>query len=143
ALDYNEHPDGTLNTAGGEVQAIQARGLSRMAKRTRRPAPSQARPVLIFGTSPEALPLIVRHLEVYRRRHRRGDGAALLMAIELCATCHVAPPNWAANAFFRAMSDWLSYRAATLDQAFHVQRSGNTSNNAASVKRCGHSSCCG
>jgi len=95
-----------------------------MAKRTRRKAPPQARPVLIFGNTPEALPLIIRDLEIYRRRHRRGDGTAVLLAIELCAVSHVAPPNWAAEAFFHALSDWLAYRAATLDAAFGVDRSG-------------------
>src|SRR5262249_12611345 len=62
--------------------------------------------------------------EIYRRRHRRGDGTAVLLAIELCAVSHVAPPNWAAEAFFHALSDWLAYRAATLDAAFGVDRSG-------------------
>jgi len=95
-----------------------------MAKRTRRKAPPQARPVLIFGNAPEALPLIAQQLESYRRRYERGDGEALLLALDVCAGCRLAPPKWAADAFFDAMSNWLAYRAATLDEAFRVRRSG-------------------
>jgi hypothetical protein len=93
-----------------------------VAKSKGQKAASQARPVLIFGNTPEARPLVARQLESYRRRFERGERVALLLALDVCAGCYLAPPKWAADAFFDAMSDWLAYRAATLDEAFGVRR---------------------
>jgi hypothetical protein len=95
-----------------------------MAKSKQAPPKSQGRPRLVLGRSPEAVPLIHRQLEAYRRRYERGDGEALLRALDVCLSCFRGSPDWVADAFFRAMSDWLAYRAATLDEAFGVQRKG-------------------
>jgi len=94
-----------------------------MGKRRRLSPEPQARPDLIFARQPEALPLVLRQLQDYHRRYQGGDRAALLLALDLFLECFNAP-KWIANGFFDAMSDWLAYRAATLDEAFGVQRTG-------------------
>jgi len=94
-----------------------------MAKRTRQKVPPQARPKFIFARQPGALPLVHRQLETFHQRYQRGDYVALLLALDLFFECFSAP-KWIADAFFDAMSDWFAYRAATLDEAFRVRRSG-------------------
>jgi hypothetical protein len=93
-----------------------------MGKNKQASSKPQARPVLVLGRSREAAPLIHRQLEVYRRRHQNGDGEALLLALDVCLSCFRGSPDWVADEFFRAMSDWRAYRAATLDEAFGVRR---------------------
>jgi hypothetical protein len=83
----------------------------------------QSRPVIVFARQPEALSLVHRALEDYRRRYERGDGEALLLAIDLYLESFTAP-KWMADGFFDAISRWLDCRAATLDKAFNVQQIG-------------------
>ena len=90
-----------------------------MKKHKKKRTPSQARPVLIFGRSPEAKPLIDHQLEAYRRRYHRGDSAALLHALDLWLECFCGPPTWIADEYFNAISEWRA--GATLDEAFRVQ----------------------
>jgi hypothetical protein len=92
------------------------------ARGSKSPPPSskpQLRPVLVFA--PDAAPLVHRRLEDLRRRFERGDGEALLLALDLYLASF-SVPKWMAAGFFDAMSKWLDYRAATLDQAFNVRR---------------------
>jgi hypothetical protein len=76
------------------------------------------RPVLVLGRSLEAVPFIHRQLEMYRRRFERGDRMALLLALDVWLSCCQGPPAWIADAFFHNMTEWLVYRATTLDEAF-------------------------
>jgi hypothetical protein len=81
-----------------------------------------AAPRIIFGPTPEGVPLVHRLLEDYRRRYECGDGEAFLYACDVFFTTFQSP-KWMRDACFRIVSDWLSHRAATLDDAFGVKRS--------------------
>jgi hypothetical protein len=93
-----------------------------VVKRKRERPPPQARPVVIFGRSREAVPLVRREIEALHQRYQRGDGEALLLALDLWLECYRGPPQWIANGFFDGMSRWLSYEAPTLDAALGVHR---------------------
>jgi hypothetical protein len=93
-----------------------------MKKHKKKQSVSQAPGVLIIGRSdkPSVRLLINRQLEAYRQRYQRGDGAALLRALDLWLDCFRGPRAWIADEFFDAISRWLA--GATLDEAFRVQR---------------------
>jgi hypothetical protein len=82
----------------------------------------QPRPAIVYARQPEARPLVRRALEDYRRRYERGDGEALLLAIDLYLETFKVP-KWMADGFFEAMTKWINHQAATLDEAFNVRRS--------------------
>ena len=64
--------------------------------------------------------------EIDNRRHRfeAGDKTALLDAIDFCARSGTAMPVWLAKAYCAAYTEWATYRARSLDQAFGVERKG-------------------
>jgi hypothetical protein len=93
---------------------------SRQSRSSRQP-PS-ARPILVLGRSREAMPLICRQLDFYRRRYAKGDHTALLRALDLWLSCCLGPPKWIADGFYAAWTKWLKYEAPTLDAAFDIQR---------------------
>ena len=75
----------------------------------------------MFAADPKIAPLVHRQLEDYRRRFQRGERRALLLAIDLYLASF-SVPKWMADGFFEAISQWLSYQVATLDEAFRVRR---------------------
>jgi hypothetical protein len=54
-------------------------------------------------------------------RFDQGDNRAVLDAVELCGQAGLLP-LWVRNAFSEAWSAYRHYKAATLDQAFGVER---------------------
>jgi hypothetical protein len=58
-----------------------------------------------------------RLLEFYRRRFEAGDREAGLRALLVFHDVFLSPA-WLAKMVRQAISDWLAYRAATLDEAF-------------------------
>ena len=76
----------------------------------------------IHNRDPVMMPLAHLWLEKFRRDYEKGDRTALLRALDLWLSSFRGPPAWIANAFFEAITKWLSYQAPTLDAAFGVRR---------------------
>jgi hypothetical protein len=69
--------------------------------------------------------LVYKLLELYRRRFEAGDREAGLRALRVFHEVFLSPA-WLAEMVCRAISDWLVYRAPTLDEAFGVPKRPGT-----------------
>jgi hypothetical protein len=79
----------------------------------RPPRPLQGYPPEIVASA------IVEVLKEYRRQHKKGDKAALMRALNLCAECRIAMPEWVAanfHAAYRRVAEY--YEANSWDHVF-------------------------
>jgi hypothetical protein len=72
-------------------------------------------------------------VEQRRQQFDAGQDWVLLDAIDLCARTAQPLPMWIVDAFGKRYSDWLTYRAHTLDAAFKVERPRGKHRNTAAL----------
>jgi hypothetical protein len=79
---------------------------------------------IVYGHDRAALPVIQLVLAQLQRRHRHGDLAVPLEALDICFRSSRNPPVWAKSGFVKALQRWRAHEVPTLDAAFGITRSG-------------------
>ena len=100
-----------------------------MAKKPSKPATAAPVELTLPKGTILALPGSMAHarwlrqsIDHYQRKFEAGDNLAWLQAVDACVIHGWPIPPWARVKFFRGMTEWLSYKAATLDKAWGLQR---------------------
>jgi hypothetical protein len=63
-----------------------------------------------------------RAVEKLREQVEAGDARATIAAVNACLHAAVLPPLWLTEKYIAPVNKWLSFEAATLDEAFGIQR---------------------
>jgi hypothetical protein len=100
-----------------------------MAKKPSKPATAAPVELTLPKGTILALPGSMAHarclqqsIDHYQRKFEAGDNLAWLQAVDACVIHGWPIPPWARLKFFLGMTEWLSYKAATLDEAWGLQR---------------------
>jgi hypothetical protein len=76
-------------------------------------------------------------LRNWRVRYKAGDKGALLEAVRWCLQMTTRPPNWVTFEIQEALTRFYTYQAATLDEAFGIEKRAQDNRGIVKKRRAG------